>query len=157
MTNEIYQGNPKLRNVRIEAGEDVQQFITGSQCVTMIPLKIRRRHNKKILMPTSGSATSMTSGGLDIPMVKTLGKAFYWQRLLDEGKYATTSDLARTLNLETGWVAEVLRMANLAPEIVEAILEGRQPRHLNLHTIRGRNTALPREWEEQKKSLNFTN
>ena len=88
-------------------------------------------------------------------MIKTLGKAFYWQRLLDEGKYATTTDLARALKLETGWVAEVLRMANLAPDIVEAILEGTQPRHLNLHTIRGRQESLPREWEEQKKMFAF--
>jgi hypothetical protein len=95
------------------------------------------------------------SGGLDIPMIKTLGKAFYWQRLLDEGKYATATDLARAFKLEPGWVAEVMRMANLAPEIIEAILDGSQPRHLNLQTIRGRRESLPRNWEEQKKMLAF--
>ena len=88
-------------------------------------------------------------------MIKTLGKAFYWQRLLDEGKYATATDLARAFKLEPGWVAEVLRMANLAPEIIEAILDGSQPRHLNLQTIRGRHEPLPRDWEKQKKMLAF--
>lgn len=88
-------------------------------------------------------------------MIKTLGKAFYWQRLLDEGKYATAKDLARSFKLEPGSVAEVLRMTHLAPDIIEAILDGSQPRHLNLQTIRGRHEPLPRDWEDQKKMLAF--
>jgi hypothetical protein len=46
-------------------------------------------------------------------------------------------------------------MTILAPDIVEAILEGVQPRHLNLQTIRGRHEPLPRDWKEQKKMLAF--
>ena len=156
MTSDIYQGNPRLRSVRIDIEGKSRQFMTDNQRVTIIPLKVRRKQNRKLLTPPSGTRANVMSGGLDIPMIKTLGKAFYWQRLLDEGKYATTTDLARALKLETGWVAEVLRMANLAPDIVEAILEGTQPRHLNLHTIRGRQESLPRQWEGQKKMFAFT-
>ena len=156
MTSDIYQGNPRLRSVRIDIEGKSRQFMTDNQRVTIIPLKVRRKQNRKLLTPPSGTRANVMSGGLDIPMIKTLGKAFYWQRLLDEGKYATTTDLARALKLETGWVAEVLRMANLAPDIVEAILEGTQPRHLNLHTIRGRQESLPRDWEEQKRMLALT-
>lgn len=155
MTSDIYQGNPRLRSVRIDIEGKSRQFMTDNQRVTIIPLKVRRKQNRKLLTPPSGTRANVMSGGLDIPMIKTLGKAFYWQRLLDEGKYATTTDLARALKLETGWVAEVLRMANLAPDIVEAILEGTQPRHLNLHTIRGRHERLPRGWGEQKRFLDF--
>ena len=155
MTSDIYQGNPRLRSVRIDIEGKSRQFMTDNQRVTIIPLKVRRKQNRKLLTPPSGTRANVMSGGLDIPMIKTLGKAFYWQRLLENGHYATASDLARALNLEPGWVSEVIRMANLAPEIVEAILEGVQPRHLNLHTIRGRNEPLPREWEEQKRLLGF--
>ena len=156
MTIDAYQGNPRLRNVRIEVGGAARQIMDGTQRVTMVPLTIRRKKNRKLLTPPSGSSANVMSGGMDIPMIKTLGKAFYWQRLLDEGKYATATDLARAFKLEPGWVAEVLRMANLAPEIIEAILDGSQPRHLNLQTIRGRQETLPRDWEEQKKMLAFT-
>lgn len=155
MTSDIYQGNPRLRSVRIDIEGKSRQFMTDNQRVTIIPLKVRRKQNRKLLTPPSGTRANVMSGGLDIPMIKTLGKAFYWQRLLEDGHYATASDLARALNLEPGWVSEVIRMANLAPEIVEAILEGVQPRHLNLHTIRGRNETVPREWEEQKRLLAF--
>jgi hypothetical protein len=155
MTNEAYQGNPRLRNVRIEVGGAAWQIMDGTQRVTMVPLTIRRKQNRKLLTPPSGSSSNVMSGGMDIPMIKTLGKAFYWQRLLDEGKYATATELARAFKLEPGWVAEVLRMAHLAPDIIEAILDGSQPRHLNLQTIRGRHEPLPRDWEEQKKMLAF--
>lgn len=155
MTSDAYQGNPRLRNVRIEVGGAARQIMDGTQRVTMVPLTIRRKQNRKLLTPPPGSSSNVMSGGMDIPMIKTLGKAFYWQRLLDEGKYATATDLARAFKLEPGWVAEVLRMANLAPEIIEAILDGSQPRHLNLQTIRGRHEPLPRDWEEQKRLLAF--
>ncbi len=151
MTSDAYQGNPRLRNVIIDVEGKSHQVMTDRERVTVIPIKVRRKQNRKLLTPPSGTRANLMSGGIDIPMIKTLGKAFYWQRLLDEGEYATASDLARAFNLESGWVSEVIRMTNLAPEIVEAILEGRQPRHLNLHTIRGREAVLPREWEEQKK------
>lgn len=155
MTDEAYQGNPRLRNVRIEVGGAARKIMDGTQRVTIVALTIRRKQNRKLLTPPSGSSANVMSGGMDIPMIKTLGKAFYWQRLLDEGKYATATDLARAFKLEPGWVAEVMRMANLAPEIIEAILDGSQPRHLNLQTIRGRHEPLPRDWEEQKKMLAF--
>ncbi len=151
MTSDAYQGNPRLRNVIIDVEGKSHQVMTDRERVTVIPIKVRRKQNRKLLTPPSGTRANLMSGGIDIPMIKTLGKAIYWQRLLDEGEYATASDLARAFNLESGWVSEVIRMTNLAPEIVEAILEGRQPRHLNLHTIRGREAVLPREWEEQKK------
>lgn len=146
--------NPRKRTVRIEVGADARSYVSGGQRVTLVPLTIKRRQNRKLLIPPTPDAVTAT-GGFDVPMIKTLGKAFYWKRLIDEGVHLTTADLARTLKLEQGWVAEVLRMTVLAPDIVEAIFEGRQPRHLNLHTLRGREDLLPRDWAEQRRLLGF--
>jgi hypothetical protein len=147
--------NPRKRTVRIEVGTDARSYISDGQRVTLVPLTIKRHQNRKLLIPPTPDAATAT-GGLDVPMIKTLGKAFYWKRLIDEGVYPTTADLARALKLEPGWAAEVLRMTMLAPNIVEAIFEGRQPRHLNLHTLRGREELLPRDWGEQRRLLGFT-
>ncbi len=57
---------------------------------------------------------------------------------------------SRQLRLEPGWVAEVLRLTRLALDIVEAIVDGRQPRHLNLHVVRGRQAEVPLVWREQR-------
>ena len=146
---------PGKRTVHIEVGADARSYVSGGQRVTLVPLTIKRRQNRKLLIPPTPDATTAT-GGFDVPMIKMLGKAFYWKRLLDDGTYATTSDLARALKLESGWAAEVLRMTMLAPDIVEAIFEGRQPRQLNLHTLRGREDLLPRDWAEQRRLLGFS-
>ncbi len=78
----------------------------------------------------SGSAVKATSS-FDLPLIRTMGKAFYWQQMIDTGEVANASELARRLKLEAGWVCKVLRMTRLAPDIIRAILDGRQPRHLN--------------------------
>lgn len=147
--------NPRKRTVRIEVGADARSYVSGGQRVTLVPLTIKRRQNRKLLIPPAPDA-AIATGGFDVPMIKTLGKAFYWKRLIDEGVYPTTTDLARALKLEPGWAAEVLRMTMLAPDIVEAIFDGRQPRHLNLHTLRGRQDLLPRDWVEQRRLLGFS-
>ena len=146
--------NPHKRTVCIEVGADARSYVSDGQRVTLVPLTIKRRQNRKLLIPPTPDAAAAT-GGFDVPMIKTLGKAFYWKRLIDDGTYPTTSDLARALKLEPGWAAEVLRMTMLAPDIVEAIFEGRQPRQLNLHTLRGREDLLPRDWGEQRRLLGF--
>ena len=146
--------NPRKRTVHIEVGTDARSYVSGGQRVTLVPLTIKHRQNRKLLIPPASDATG-AAGGFDAPMIKTLGKAFYWKRLIDEGVYPTTADLARALKVETGWAAEVLRMTMLAPDIIEAIFEGRQPRHLNLHTLRGRQDLLPRDWAEQRRLLGF--
>lgn len=146
--------NPRKRTVHIEVGVDARSYVSDGQRVTLVPLTIKRRQNRKLLIPPTPDAAAAT-GGFDVPMIKTLGKAFYWKRLIDDGTYLTTSELARALKLEPGWAAEVLRMTMLAPDIVEAIFEGRQPRQLNLHTLRGREDLLPRDWGEQRRLLGF--
>ena len=68
---------------------------------------------------------------------------------------ANASELARRFKLDPGWVSEVLRMTRLAADIIRAILEGRQPRHLNLHAMRGRQAEVPLDWDAQRKLFEF--
>lgn len=46
-------------------------------------------------------------------------------------------------------------MTRLAPNIITAILDGRQPRHLNLHALRGQEGGVPLDWEEQRGVFGF--
>ena len=103
-----------------------------------------------VVTPT-GKATS----SFDLPLIHTLGKAFYWQRMIDTGEVSNASELARSLQLDMGWACEVLRMTRLAPDIIRAILEGRQPRHLNLQAMRGRQGEVPLDWEERRGMSGF--
>lgn len=149
--------NPRMRVIKVEASGDPRSFVTGAQRVTVVPLSIRRKHNRKLMIPPPGAPYAMSAGYQDLPMIQTLGKAFYWQRLLDDGKFGSIAEMAKHFDLEAGWMAEVLRMTTLAPDIIEAVLDGRQPRQLDLQRLRGRTAPLPREWSEQRKMLGFLN
>jgi hypothetical protein len=60
-------------------------------------------------------------------MIKTLARAFRRRTMLADGVHATLEDLARAKGVTPSYVSRVLRLTLLAPELVEAILDGRQP------------------------------
>ena len=132
-----------------------RQFETMGRSVTFVPLVIKRRHRSKLIVPPAGAIAVKAASSFDLPLIRTLGKAFYWQRMIDTDEVANASELARSLKLEVGWVCEVLRMTRLAPDIIRAILDGRQPRHLNLHAMRGRQGEVPLDWDEQRALFGF--
>lgn len=146
---------PAQRKVEITPSGNARQFEAGGRSITFVPLSIKRRSYSKVLVPPPGTTNARIKSSFDLPMIRTLGKAFYWQRLLDSGEIPNATELARRFKLEPGWVAEVLRMTRLAPDIVQAIVDGRQPRHLNLHAVRGRQAEVPVDWEEQRVLFGF--
>jgi hypothetical protein len=83
---------------------------------------------------------------VDNAIVKALARAFRWQRMLGEDECSTLEELARREKVNRGYMSRVLRLTLLAPEIVEAILDGRQPATLRLEDLL---QALPMQWDEQ--------
>jgi hypothetical protein len=79
-------------------------------------------------------------------MVKVLARAFRWRKMLDEGVFATLEDLGKAKGVNATYVSRILRLTLLAPEIVEVILDGRQPAELQLDDLL---MGFPREWEGQ--------
>jgi hypothetical protein len=151
-----FRGNP-TRSVIVDQTGEAKDYVDRGQRVTVVPLCIRRRHTRKLIIrPNSGPTLTCEGGETDQSMIVTLSRAFYWQKLLDDGEFKTVVDLAKALRLEIGWVAEVLRMTLLAPDIVQAVLDGRQPRNLNLHVLRGREKNISRVWETQRQELGFS-
>ena len=122
----------------------------GATSITVrVPLKIRRRPGgKTVVTPTAGEA-----GGGTIPtradpaLVKALTRAFRYQKLLDEGRYASISEMAAAERIERGYLGSLLRLTLLAPDIVEAILGGRQ---LEGMTLPGLMEPFPTRWAEQR-------
>jgi hypothetical protein len=75
-------------------------------------------------------ATVAVDGGtitVHIPLTfKALARAFWWQRMLDDGVCGTIGELAKREGVNRAYVSRVLRLKQLALEIVEAMLDGRQ-------------------------------
>jgi hypothetical protein len=101
-----------------------------------VPLAIRKRGGRKVVVAPDGSvlptALRHVATNADPALLKALGRAFRWKRLLDNGTYASVSDIARAEKLDRTYVGDILRLTLLAPEIVEAIVEGRQPEGMTL-------------------------
>jgi hypothetical protein len=70
-----------------------------------------------------GEATLPTCA--DPALVKALARAFRYQKLLDEGCYGSISEMAAAEQIEGGYLGSLLRLTLLAPDLVEAIVDGR--------------------------------
>jgi hypothetical protein len=92
-----------------------------------IPLVFRKHGGRKTVISPDGSAWEPPSPLVDRVPVRALARAFRWRRLLDEGVHATFDELAKAEGVSQSYVSRVLRLTLLAPDIVEAILDGRQP------------------------------
>jgi hypothetical protein len=79
----------------------------------------------------------------------TIARAHRWRELLDEGRFRGPSELARALGLSHAYVGRLLRLTLLAPDIIEAVLEGTEPSGLSIAML----AALPLDWEEQRGKI----
>jgi hypothetical protein len=121
----------------------------GETITVHIPLTFRKRGGRKLVVTPDGAAWAPRPR-VDNAMVKALARAFRWRKMLNEGVHGTLKDLARTKGVHATYVSRVLRMTLLAPEIVEAILDGRQPAELQLDDLL---EAFPLEWEGQRRGF----
>ena len=116
-----------------------------------VALAIRRRPGRKtVVTPTRAGASATTVTRADPALLKALARAFRYHRLLDEGRYASISELAAAERIERGYIGQLLRLTLLAPEIVEAVLDGRKLRELALPRLM---EVFPSAWTEQRCTL----
>ncbi len=117
------------------------------------PIALRKRSGRKaILAPDGTPAWAPPRSRVDNTMVKALARAFRWRRLLETGVYGTVGELAAAERINPSYVSRVLRLTLLAPEIVEAILNGRLPAERTLAAAMG---PFPTGWGEQRRSFQF--
>jgi hypothetical protein len=118
----------------------------GQTLTIRVPLRIRQRvGRKKVVAPDGTPWTPLPR--VDNAMVKALAWAFRWRKMLDTGVHATLEELAKAKGVAASYVSRVLRLTLLAPEIVEAILDGRQPVELQLDDLV---EEFPLEWAAQR-------
>src|SRR5687768_5226250 len=123
----------------------------GQTVTVSVPLKIRRYCGRKMILgPEGGAPWAPTRAPVDNAMVKAIARAFRWRRLLEEGQYGSVVELAEAEKINKSYLSRVLRLSLLAPPIVEAILNGRQPPTLGLPMLL---ELLPVEWEAQHGRL----
>lgn len=112
-----------------------------------LPFRIVRRGGRKEMQLPEGAAQLRR---IDNTLVKALARAFRWKRMLETGEFATIADLAKREGIAAPYLTRTMRLTQLAPDLVESILDGSQPSGLNLEALR---STLPMAWSEQRTAL----
>ena len=116
---------------------------TAETLVLHVPFLILKRGGRKeIRLPADAPASQKT----DKTLVKALGRAFRWKRMLESGEFATIAELAQSEGIAPSYLTRVLRLTLLAPDVVEAILDGRQGPEVTLARLM---EPFPMEWGRQ--------
>ena len=110
-----------------------------------VPFRVVKRGGRKEMVLPPGASTQRAR--VDNTLVKALARAFRWKRMLDSGEFATMAELARREGIAVSYLTRILGLTLLAPEVVEAILEGRQAPKITLTAL---TEPIPVEWEEQQ-------
>lgn len=117
----------------------------GETITVHVPMTFRKRGGRKMVVTPDGAPWAPRPR-VDTALVKALARAFRWRRMLDEGVCATIGELAQREKVNRGYMSRVLGLTLLAPDIVEAILDGRQPEGLRLEDILN---GFSESWGEQ--------
>ena len=112
-----------------------------------VPFRIVKRGGRReMILPPN----AQTRRQADDSLIKALARAFRWKRMLESGEFSTITELAQRERIAAPFLTRTMRLAQLAPDLVEAILDGRQPRGLTLEALR---EPLPSDWSVQRDNL----
>ena len=103
-----------------------------------------------MISPDGAPAWAKPRTRINNTMVKALARAFRWRKLMETGVYATVEEIAAAEKINTSFVSRILRLALLAPEIVEMILDGRQPTSITLKCLQ---KGFPVCWKSQRELM----
>jgi hypothetical protein len=126
---------------------DVELSADGNAVIVFVPLTLRNRGGRKIIVSPAGEQQwAPIRPRIDGTLIRALARAFRWKDLLDTGCFTTVSELAAAEKLDRSSVSHVLHLTLLAPELVEAILDGKQPATLQFQPLM---RGFPVEWDKQ--------
>lgn len=122
-----------------------------------IPMTIKRRGGSAlVILPQNALDLNVSKNNnkpnYDHKIINALVKAYKWQQKIDKAGITLTK-LAEFENISDRYVSRILRLNHLAPDIVRAIIEGKQPRTLKLQDLTSK--SIPDLWQEQREAFGF--
>ena len=111
------------------------------------PFRVVKRGGRKVMQMPEGAAQPRRT---DSTLVKALARAFRWKRMLESGEFATIAELAEREGIAPSYMTRVLRLTLLAPDIVEAVLDGTQGPEVTLVRVL---EPFAEEWAEQRAAF----
>ena len=115
---------------------------TGLEVDTLtirIPMRLQRRGGRKLIMTPEGVAAPARKPSRDETLIKALVRAHRWRRQIESGRAKSITDVAEQEGVTVAYVCRIPPLTRLAPDIVEAILDVRQPKGLRVVTLLRKN------------------
>jgi hypothetical protein len=108
--------------------DQARPSLSGSTITVSIPFAAHRRGGRKIVRRPNGTDERPPAQRAppDVSLIRLLGRAFRWRRLLESGAYSTVQEISDAEGVNSSYVSRILRLTLLSPTIVQAILDGRQ-------------------------------
>jgi site-specific DNA recombinase len=119
--------------------------------VIAVDARVKRCGWEVRLVVPGGSAGEPSQRPMQ-PLIKAVARVHGWPEKISRGEFQSRESIARALSVDQRYAGRILQFAFLAPDIVEAILDGRQPADLTVQKLlRG----FPLDWNEQRRKLGF--
>jgi len=128
----------------------------GNRITVHIPMTMKKRGGRKEIILPEGLAPQDSPAhrsATQDSLVIAIARAHRWKALLESGRFRSIEELAHAVKLDGSYVGRILRLTLLAPDIILAILEGREPSGLSLGTL---TKTLTLDWAEQREILGFS-
>ncbi len=139
-----------MPELTLKDGEDPDMH---KPMVVEIPVDFRKRHKRKIITAPNGQdIISGRNANFDDALIKAVVRAHKWQEMVETGKARSIRDVAVQEGIPNGYAAKIIRLTELAPDITTAILNGRQPKALQLA---GMMDDFPIRWDAQRQHFGF--
>jgi hypothetical protein len=123
---------------------------TGPTLIIRIPLPPKQRGGRKFVVGSGGIAWTGRRSVVDNAIVNALGRAHRWKAMLESGEFTSVTELAKTEKINLSYLCRVLRLTLLAPDIVEAILNGKHVAGLQLSDLL---RPVSPVWSQQQLAL----
>jgi hypothetical protein len=125
-----------------------------STMVVSIPVAFAQRGGRKrIVVPVGVDDWLPRSATPSNAIIAAVAKAHHWRTLLENGEFCSAAEVAKASKVNESYLCRVLRLTLLAPDIAEAILDGRQPSTLELSDLL---KPFPLDWQAQRKLWDFS-
>jgi site-specific DNA recombinase len=149
---EVHISKEEARAWLLKQERILGQDSDGQPIVLTIAMKLKRCGGEMRLIIPGWAAIDQRRQPVP-SLIKAVSRASDWVRRMEAGECKHQRDVANATRLEPRYINAILRVAFLAPEIVEAIIDGRQPPNLTLGSLTG---VLPMSWHQQTKLISFS-
>jgi hypothetical protein len=141
---------PSIGKSHSEGKAITPEVLPDGKIMLRVPAFFKYKNGRKmIITPETLDGKNPDSPSMvQTPIVRAIKNAHEWRAKLESGEEASVTELAGKLGFSRPYVIRILSLTNLAPDIVEAILNGEEPNGLSLDKLV---SGFPEDWNEQRK------